>query len=124
MGTHALYGFIYKGRLYLMYCSMDGYLEGLGLNLMRQIKHAVENGLINYWMSKCEDLNIVTEAGPKPTLEERTQLRIWTRRSIFDNQAWQGETEWYWVLSNTQGSFFEVLKSGYFLAYYNISSVG
>jgi len=115
MGTHGLYGFIYKGRLYLTYCHYDGYLEGLGINLMREIKHAVETGLIQIWKQKMETIRIVNENDDTASDDEIKKLLPWTDVSSYPPNP-NGETKWYWLLHKCQGSFVRGFESGYLLA--------
>lgn len=125
MGTHGLYGFIYKGKLYLAYTHYDGYLEGLGADIIRELQYCIDNGLLAKLIEMVEALQIVTEEDAKfegvrssnPTSEEIQKLKFWTRRHCFGGRddVWEGETTWYWLLNGTQGSFVETLASGYFL---------
>ena len=130
MGTHGLYGFIYKGKLYLMFCHYDGYLEGLGLNLLKEIKYIMENNLLDVWIHQLENIKLVVDEDrvhgnyisdiqhrPRATDAEIASLKKFTMRSVISNEPWTGETKWYYLLNGTQGSFMEVLGCGYLLAY-------
>jgi hypothetical protein len=126
MGTHGLFGFVYKGRIYLIYNHYDSYLDGLGFSLICEIKFAVKNNLIDEWIKKLESCRIVREDDDiQPTPDEAKELKEWTGYSTHGSvtkedgtvsfEGYNEEDTWYWCLNKCQGSFIRVLNSGYLL---------
>lgn len=61
MGTRGLFGFRYKGRYYLMYNHWDSYFSGLGIDLLKEIKEAIDNGTFNQWIELFKSITIVDD---------------------------------------------------------------
>lgn len=115
MGTHGLFGFVYKGKIYLIYTHYDGYIDGLGFNLICEIKYAIKNGLIEQWIRQLESIKVVREGELLPTEEDIKKLEEWTGPPNCGHTT----SEWYWLVHKCQGSFIRVLNSGYLLTVLN-----
>lgn len=61
MDAHSLFGFWYKGKYYLVYNHYDPYLQGLGATVIKQLKYAIDNNLLNEWKSKIIELKEVDD---------------------------------------------------------------
>ena len=107
MGTRGLFGFCYKGKYYIIYNHYDSYPQGLGNNLLKEIKKAIDAGLLNDWKEKIQGLVIIVP-GDIPTPEQIIAMEPYTNLSL----GWDQPT-WYCYLHKCQGSFERVLSSGY-----------
>jgi hypothetical protein len=105
MGTRGNYGFIYKGKLYIMYNHFDSYPErpGLGWTLVREIVWAN----LERWKVALDTIKICSG---KPTEEDIKALRGSTDTNVDDGEL----TNWNVLTRKNQGSALRVLQSGYF----------
>lgn len=108
MGTRGLFGFYYEGIYYLVYNQFDSYFEGLGLNLIKEIKLAIKEGRLNEWKDRVKMLKIVTNEN-RPTEEELKKLNEFTDLGV----STKSTNDWYCLLRKCQGSYERVLKSGF-----------
>lgn len=108
MGTRGLFGFCYKGKYYLAYNHWDSYPEGLGANVIQQLKHAIDNNLLNDWKNKIVELIEVDENVP-PTEKDIENLKKYTNLGVSN----QSTDDWYCLLRGTQGSIQSILDAGY-----------
>jgi hypothetical protein len=106
MGTRGDYGFIYKGKLYVMYNNFDSYPErpGLGWQLVREIVWAN----LERWKVALDTIKLCSGT---PTEEDIKALREGTDTSVREGSL----TDWYVLTRKNQGSALRVLQSGYFL---------
>ena len=108
MGTRGLFGFYYKGKYYLVYNHWDSYPEGLGHDLLREIKYALENNLLDNWIQMLIDSRVVSDE-ISPTSEDINKLNKYWDLSVDDRSP----MNWYCLTRKCQGSFLSVLESGY-----------
>lgn len=109
MGTRGLFGFLYKGRYYMVYNQFDSYPEGLGRDLVMEI----QNGRMDEWIELLTKLKVVFAAGPAPTREDIEKLAPYTDLCVSECST----DDWYCLTRQCQGSFIHVLESGYLLSY-------
>lgn len=105
MGTRGNYGFIYKGKLYVMYNHFDSYPEnpGLGWTLVKEIVWAN----LERWKVALDTIKICSG---KPTEEDVEALRASTDTNVDNGEL----SNWYVLTRKNQGSALRVLQSGYF----------
>ena len=108
MGTRGLFGFYYKGKYYLVYNNWDSYPDGLGHDLLREIKYALENNLLDDWIQMLIVSKVVSD-DINPTEEDIKKLEKYTDLTV-DNRS---TMNWYCLTRKCQGSFVSVLESGY-----------
>ena len=60
MVTSGIFGFRYKDIYYVFYNKYDSYFSHLGINLLREIKIMIDNNNLDNWISKINNLKIVT----------------------------------------------------------------
>jgi len=109
MGTRGYFGFYYKGKYYLIYNHFDSYFSGLGVNLINEILKAIENGELENWKTKLDNIVEVKEGYPISGDTEKLN-----KYSDFTVSS-KSRTDWYCLLRKCQGSFEKVLDSGYVL---------
>ena len=110
MGTRGLYGFFYKGIYYLFYNHWDSYPEGLGANLIDEIKKAILQGDLNVWKDKLLALKVISDK-IEPTNEDIEKLKEYTDLSV----GCQSTKDWYCLMRKCQGSYEKILNSGYYV---------
>ena len=108
MGTRGLFGFFYKGRLYLVYNHFDSYPSGLGLLLVREIQTAIDNNELDFWKELLERI-IVIDCESSPSQIDVYRLRNFTDLMVSD----QSTSDWYCLTHKCKGSLYSVLQSGY-----------
>ena len=108
MGTQGLFGFVYKGKYYLVYNHWDSYPEGLGSGIVEELKRAIENNQLEEWKKLLVQIKEVSEDVP-PTPEEIQKLQCYSNTSVSTGSL----SDWYCLLRNCQGSLEKVLESGY-----------
>jgi len=90
MGTRGFFAFHYKGKYYVMYNQFDSRPSGLGTDLLREIKSAIDNGTLDEWKAKLEALVIVNEDDIS-TPEQIEQLALYTDLGVSN----QSTDYWY-----------------------------
>ena len=110
MGTRGLFGFYHKGKYYVVYNHFDSYPDGLGRDIVEQIKYALENNLLDQWKKQLDELKIVS-FDMIPTSEDIEKLKNYTNLEV----GGQATHDWYCLLRCCQGSLMDVLNSGYLL---------
>jgi hypothetical protein len=119
MGTSGLFGFVHKGRYYVVYNHMDSYPKGLGAKLAREIDAAGPAGL-ERWKAAfdneelvvvraCEDDEDDENNTPEPTAEDAARLAPYA----YDKSDPLGARDWDLLTYKCQGSLVRVMKSGY-----------
>lgn len=107
MGTRGLFGFYVKGKYYVVYNHFDSYPEGLGNDVVEEIRKAIQEGKLEEWKNKL--MNIVVVDDKPPTSEDIEKLARYTNLSV----SRRSTSDWYCLLRDTQGSMENVLASGY-----------
>ena len=110
MGTRGLFGFYYKGNYYLFYNHFDSYTEGLGRDLINEIKTAISENRLDEWKDKILMLKKVSE-DDHPTDDDINKLKEFTDLRVSN----QSTSDWYCLLRKCQGSYEKCLSSGYYL---------
>jgi len=118
MGTRGIFGFIYKGRRYIVYNHFDSYPSGLGLWLLIEIiSQALPSCDFSSWIEKLEKIHVIREEEEEfanlPEAEQQDILSKYGREDV----GFPGQCDWYQALRDCQGSFVRVLDSGYLLPY-------
>jgi putative hemolysin len=108
MGTRGLFGFYYRGNFYVVYNHWDSYPEGLGAQIVAELKRAIQENRIGEWIQLLNQLKVVALNVP-PTHEDIEKLRPYTDLKV----STQSPTDWYCLLRGCQGSLETVLKCGY-----------
>ena len=98
MGTRGLFGFYYKGKYYVVYNQFDSYPSGLGVDIVEQIKCAMETGVFLQWPTKLENIKVINPDSPHPTAEDIKNLTIYTDLRVSD----QSTLDWYCLVLNCQ----------------------
>jgi len=116
MGTRGIFGFIYKGKRYIVYNHFDSYPSGLGLWLLIEIiSQALPSCDFSSWIEKLEKIHIIREEEEEfanlPEAEQQDILDKYGREDV----GIVGQHDWYQALRDCQGSFVRVLDSGYLL---------
>jgi hypothetical protein len=106
MGTRGNYGFVHKGKVYVMYNHYDSYPErpGLGWTLVHEILWAN----LERWKTALETIRVTSDE-PAPTKKDIEALRESTDTNV-DNGSLKN---WYVLTRKNQGSAVRVLQSGY-----------
>lgn len=108
MGTRGVFGFYYKGKYYVVYNHYDSYPEGLGKDLIDELKHAIALDQLCVWKVLLSQINVVSDATP-PTQEDIEILVSYTDLKVGTRSV----NDWYCLLHKCQGSFIKTLHSGY-----------
>lgn len=110
MGTRGTFGFFFRGRFYVVYNHFDSYPQGLGAQIVAEIKNAIRSGDFASWLEKFQGLKIVSYAVP-PTPEDAEKLASYSNFQV----SHQNPTDWYCLTHKCQFSLVQVLESGYLL---------
>lgn len=110
MGSRGLFGFYYQNKYYVVYNHFDSYPEGLGKQIVDEIKQAIKDGKLNEWENKLQTIKII-DTNIDPTLHDIKKLYAYTDLSVSS----QSQLDWYCLLRKTQGSLKKVIKSGYMI---------
>lgn len=108
MGTRGHFGFRYKKKYYMIYNHFDSYFEGLGKDLLEEIKEMINNNQFDEWLSLFLQLKFVKEED-MPTDEDIEKCKEY----YDDRVGYRTPYNYYNLLRKCQGSFIKVLKSGY-----------
>lgn len=111
MGTRGLFGFCHKGKYYMVYNHWDSYPNGLGNQLIEEILTAIKNGDFDNWSKKLDNLKIIDDHSSLPSENDKKNLSKYTCLSVSSHN----DNDWYCLLRHCQGSFKNVLESGYLL---------
>jgi hypothetical protein len=110
MGTRGLFGFLYKGVYYMVYNHWDSYPEGLGRQLVAEIRQMLKEGRMDEWIELLKKIKVVVEEEyVVPTPEDIEKLAPYTDLEVSERSV----KDWYCLTHKCQGSFLSVLKSGY-----------
>ena len=112
MGTHGLFGFFYKKKYYVVYNHWDSYPGGLGVNIVNELKRAIDKGFLGQWIDLLEKMVLVDEHIP-PTQEQIEKLKHYANLSV----SRRTYTDWYCLLHGCQGSIDSVLTAGHIINY-------
>ena len=108
MGTRGLYGFYYNGKYYIVYNHDDSYYDGLGADLLKELKVQLEKyGNLQLWIHQI--LQLKSTINRTPTQQDIEKLQKYSDLSV----STKDEKDWYCLLRKCQGSFIKVLDSGY-----------
>ena len=110
MGTRGIFGFYYKGRYYVAYNHFDSYPEGLGNNIVNQIRNAKRIGTFDHWIDLLVQLRVIQEH-ITPTPDDIKALEPYTNLNVSN----QSTDDWYCLVHKCQGNLYKVLESGYLL---------
>ena len=69
MGTRGLFGFVYKGRHYVIYNHLDSYPSGLGMKLIKETIKAFKKDRFLSWKKLLSQIKIVEERDPSSVIE-------------------------------------------------------
>ncbi len=108
MGTRGLFGFTYKGRYYVAYNHWDSYPSGLGVDIVNQIRKAIEENRLEEWKTLLEQIRVI-DWEVKPTEEEIEKLAPYTDLTVSNGST----SDWYCLIRKTQGNLNSMLKCGY-----------
>lgn len=106
MSTRGLYGVRYQERDYLAYNHCDSYPNGLGNELIEELK-TVSLGWIKKKVNKLQLVN----KSMNPTPEQIAELSKFTNLGVGE----QSHADWYCLLRETQGSLIKTLEAGYMM---------
>eukprot|EP01084_Bolivina_argentea_P254840 428523_1 len=107
MGTRGIHAFYFKGKLYVVYNQFDSYYDGLGNDLLSELRAALEiDPELKNWIALILQLKPTVY---EPTPEDIQNLKQYTDLTVSN----QSEQDWYCLLRKCQGSFIKVLNSGY-----------
>lgn len=104
MGTRHLVAFTAHGETKAMYGQYDGYISGVGMNVLNFCRQGIGSATIE----KVINLKVVPANGT-PTPEEANAL------SKYSNDSVSSGDDWYATLRECQGDPALILESGYIL---------
>lgn len=114
MGTRSTTGVRIDGADKLSYNQFDGYPEGVGQGLIKELKSDIEklglDGAIGTWKQLARTMQLVHGATP-PTAQQIEKLKPFTDLGVS-----RGSTDdWYCLLREAQGSLLKSFEAGYML---------
>jgi hypothetical protein len=114
MGTRSATGFRLNGRDVLAYNQLDGYPEGIGQEIVKEIIEGIASlgyePALATWRKLAGDIKIVDKE-QKPTKADIAATKAHTNLEV----SKQSTNDWYCLLRNLQGTIIARLKSGYIL---------
>ncbi len=118
MGTRGVFGFFYKGCLYIVYNHFDSYPSGLGADLVHEIQQAIADDTLKDWSKLLENITIIDQDSI-PTQKDIIRLRNYADLTV----SLQSQKDWYCLTRRCQGSMFNVLLSGYLCPYMDTAEI-
>lgn len=118
MGTRGIFGFKVNDKHKMMYCHFDSYPEGLGNDLVDEIKSFISEFGADFFISKTKELVLNMQAicrNDSPTESQIKHCEPWTDLGVSQRST----SDWYCLLRLTQGSFKKSLKCGYYEEFNN-----
>lgn len=111
MGTSGYYGFLLKGKFYLVYNHYDSQPKCLGRNILGELQDLLDDGsaaAILHLQTLVSELKIVSR-DMTPTQEDQKKLEKYTDLTV----SRQSLDDWYCLLRKAQGSLKATLECGY-----------
>ena len=107
MDSEGLFGCYYKGKYYLSYNCINSNYRGLGGDIVKELKMAINESRLGEWKSLLDKIKEV-EINVAPTPNQHMELV-----NKFSLSASSSGNLWCQLLYKCQGSIENVLKSGY-----------
>ena len=107
MGTPGLFGFFYKGKLYLVYNHFDSYPSGLGAWLAREIIAIMSSNGLEEWKTKLDGIITILPDHKAPTQTEKILLVNYHDENL--NTDTSANAQWYRLLHKCQGHYVKFL---------------
>lgn len=115
MGTRSATGVRIDGADKLAYNQFDGYLSGVGQNILEELRADIANlgfrEAIESWIKMARDAKLIQEGGPPPTAEEIEALKHYADTGVSTGEL----SDWYVLLRDLHGAIIARLKAGYIL---------
>ncbi len=108
MGTRGAVGFRLDGKDYVAYNHFDSYPEGLGVEVLRDIKELLKGTGLNSLPALVKRLKVFSE-NKKPTKKDIKALAKYTDLSVSNKST----SDWYCLTRNLQGNLRGYLEAGY-----------
>lgn len=110
MGTRGIMGLRIDGQDKLTYNHFDSYPDGLGVDMVRDIKAILANEGIDWFKDKARNIKLVGK-NSKPSDEEVEKLKQYSDLSVGE----QSYEDWYSLLRELQGQLKAILEAGYMI---------
>jgi hypothetical protein len=108
MGTRGVFGFKIDGKNKLTYNHSDSYPDGLGADLVDEMK-----GMDLKWLkTKAKKIRLVDEDS-KPTKKDKARLKEFSNLAVSTGT----DDDWYCLLRDCQGSIMRTVEAGVMLDY-------
>lgn len=108
MSTRGIFGFRVGGQDKLSYNHCDSYPEGLGADILHDLKKLIKHHGIGYIIEKAEQIKIINE-NVEPTVDDVFNLRAYTDLSV----GRRSTKDWYCLTRKLQGDIATTLEAGY-----------
>lgn len=108
MSTRGTFGFRVGGKDKLAYNHCDSYPDGLGMEILHDIKKIIKKHGIGYVIEKAEKVRLIDENVP-PTVDDIFNLRAYTDLSV----SHRSTQDWYCLTRKLQGDIAAILEAGY-----------
>lgn len=109
MGTRGFYCICYRGIYYVFYNHWDSYFSNLGVNLINEIKHILNNNLLVEFLKNVDCLKVYRFN--MNTLSDSEKLRLYEYKNTEENNKFDNEIKEYTY--KKAGSYIKTLDAGY-----------
>lgn len=112
MGTRGSVGFIHKGKVIATYNHFDSYPDGLGMNVVEQVKLICQEDELDRLRKNVEKLKLVDSNKDTPTEKD---IERYTQLGLYNGSVGKGKTtDWYCLLRGAQGAgCIDLIREGF-----------
>ena len=112
MGTRGVFGVRVGGTDKMMYNQFDSYPDGLGQEVVEQVRGILKDNGLRWFKDRAENLRMVNEDSPPPTAAEKDLMRGYANLGVSN----QSMDDWYCLFRELQHQLKGYLELGAMLS--------